>query len=230
MRASSLLKLLALLPLAQCTRSAKRGLVYVPSQKYPGDDQIWSSSGSDLDWYYNYSPNPSASFKNTGLEFVPMLFTAPTDASDTSFLDTVNAQLDSGANITAVLSFNEPDGSSSTGGSAIPADLAAATWIREIEPLKKRGVKLGGPAVTGAPTGFNWLQNFFIACDGRCSVDFLPVHWYGNFEGLASHIGQVYGTYQNMTIWVTEYADAHVSLQEAQVFYNQSSEYFDRIE
>ncbi|KAL9611960.1 MAG: hypothetical protein Q9167_003400 [Letrouitia subvulpina] len=205
------------------TRSSKRGLVYVPNAKHPEDDRIWVSSTSDLTWYYNYESTPSPAFDNSKLEFVPQLW-----GSSTTFLDDVQKQIEGGANISYVLAFNEPDGGDN-GGSNIPADTAAQTWMREIEPLKKLGVKLGGPAVTGAPTGFTWLQNFFTACAGNCSVDFLPVHWYGNFEGLASHVGQVRGTYQNMSLWVTEYADNDVSLKESQSFANQSSQFFDRI-
>ena len=213
------------------TASSKRGLVYVPSSKHPSDDQIWVSGSSDLTWYYNYGVNPSAAFDNsTKLQFVPMLWGAPTDNTDTAFLDNVRAQIKGGANISYVLTFNEPDGSSDTGGSNVQADVAAATWIREIEPLRAQGVKLGAPAVTGAPSGFTWLSNFFNACNGSCHADFIPVHWYGDFGGVSSHLGQVHGTYPNMTIWVTEYADSNVPLKDSQTFYNTSAEYFDRIE
>ena len=205
--------------------SPKRGLVYVPNAKHPSDDSIWDSDSSDLTWYYNYDSQPSPAYSNsTKLQFVPMLW-----GSSTTFLSDVQSQIKDGANVTYVLAFNEPDGGDN-GGSAIPADTAAQTWQREIEPLKKQGIKLGGPAVTGAPSGFTWLQNFFTACNGNCSVDFIPVHWYGNFEGLASHVGQVRGTYPNMTMWVTEYAENDASLGESQSFYNQSAQFFDRIE
>lgn len=233
MHCSYIVNILAILSLAHgqgVTSSSKRGLVYVPSTKNPSDDRFWDSSTSDLTWYYNYGSTPSPSFQNSNkLQFVPMLFGANDSSSDTTFLDDVQSQIKQGAKIPYILSFNEPDGQGN-GGSDISADLAAKTWIREIEPLKELGVKLGAPAVTGATTGFTWLQNFFTACKGKCSVDFIPIHWYGNFEGLASHIGQIRGTYPNMTIWVTEYADNDVSLAETQSFYNSSSQYFDRIE
>ncbi|KAK5016388.1 hypothetical protein LTR39_002108 [Cryomyces antarcticus] len=232
MLTTTLLPLLiaSLSTLTSATTSSKRGLVYVPSKNAneAKDDQIWISGSSDLTWYYNYGASPSAVF-NGHLNFVPMLWGAPASNTDMTFYNTVKGLIDSGVNISYVLAFNEPDGASN-GGSNVPANTAAATWIRELEPLRKLGVKLGAPAVTGAPTGFNWLQNFFTACAGNCTADFIPVHWYGNFEGLASHIGQVRGTYPNMTVWVTEYADASVSLQASQSFANQSSEYFDRID
>lgn len=222
---------LILLPLlstsyAQST-SSKRGLVYVPSTKHPLDDRWWASSTSDLTWYYNYLSQPSPAFtNNSNFHFVPMLWGAN---SESSFLDDVTSLIKSGTNISHVLTFNEPDGGDN-GGSSVDAQTAAETWMREVEPLKKMGVKLGAPAVTGAPTGFNWLQNFFTHCDGKCSADFIPVHWYGNFEGFASHVGQVNSTYQNMTMWVTEYALDHATLEESQSFYNQSSQFLDRVE
>ena len=233
MRSTSLLAVASLFLTIYCqgpSTSPKRGLVYVNSAT-PSDYSIWDSATSDLTWYYNYGPSPSPTYHNsTKLQFVPMLFNAPPSSSDTTFLDTVNQQISDGANVSYVLGFNEPDGTSATGGSNIAPDLAAQTWIREIEPLKKKGIKLGAPAVTGAPTGFTWLQNFFTACNGSCNPDFIPVHWYGNFDGLASHIGQVYGTYPNMSIWITEFANAYASLADSQTFYNQSSSYLDRLE
>lgn len=232
MRTHSFLAFLAGLTFTSAqTSSPKRGLVYVPSEKYPLDDHFWTSPTSDLTWYYNYGSKPSAAFDNsTKLEFVPMLWGAPSSTSDNTFLNDVTGLIKGGTNISYVLTFNEPDGGDN-GGSKVDPTVAAQTWMREVEPLKKMGVKLGAPAVTGAPSGFTWLQKFFTACAGNCSADFIPVHWYGNFEGLASHVGQVNATYKNMTMWVTEYADSNdPNLSSTQNFYNQSSQFFDRIE
>ncbi|KAI9724937.1 MAG: hypothetical protein M1812_000213 [Candelaria pacifica] len=218
------------LPLAISSPSSKRGLVYVPSTENPTDDSIWTSSSSDLTWYYNYTPDPSPALNATKkLEFVPMLWGAPSDTSDTTFLTKVRSQIEGGTNITYALGFNEPDGQGN-GGSNVPADTAAQVWQRNMNPLKEQGVKLGAPAMTGGPSGFTWLQAFFTACAGNCTVDFIPIHWYGNFEGLASHIGQVQGTYPNIsTVWVTEYALAEASLADSISFYNSSADYFDRV-
>jgi len=150
----------------------------------------------------------------------------------TTFLSQVKSMISGGRNITHILTYNEPDGTSSTGGSNVQPAVAAANWISQVEPLRKLGVKTGAPAVTGSPSGFTWLQMFFDACHSQgtnCTADFFPVHWYGNFEGLASHVGQVAGTYQNKSIWITEYALNNQSLSDTQSFYNTSAEYFDRI-
>ena len=214
--------------LAECQgpqASPKRGLLYIPSAKHPEDDAFWDSPNSDLTWYYNYGSKPSPAFENSPkLQFIPMLWGA---SNDTSFLDDVQSQINGGANISHVLGFNEPDGASATGGSNIPADTAAQIWMQDIQPLAKQGIKLGAPACTGAESGRQWLQDFFSACS-NCTVDFIPVHWYGNFEGLASHIGEYVGTF-NRSVWVTEFADPDASLQDSTTFYNQSTSYLDAL-
>jgi len=212
---------------ADSLSSSKRGLVYVDPTA-ASDDNIWDAGNSDLTWYYNYKATPSSNI-NSKLEFVPMLWGNPA-AGQTPFYQTVQNLIQNGQKINYVLGFNEPDGCAS-GGSCIDAQTAAQVWISQIQPLQKMGIKLGAPAVTGAPTGFNWLQNWFTACAGQCKPDFIPVHWYGNFQGLASHMGQVNGTYPNITaMWITEYADPDVSLYDSQSFYNESASYFDRLE
>ena len=205
--------------------SPKRGLLYIPNSKYPQDDAYWDAPNSDLTWYYNYGSTPSPAYsKSSKLQFIPMLWGA---SNDSSFLEDVQSQINGGANISYVLGFNEPDGTLATGGSDLPADTAAQIWMQEIQPLAKQGVKLGAPACTGAESGRQWLQAFFGNCS-NCTVDFVPVHWYGNFEGLASHIGEYVGTF-NRTIWVTEFANPDASLQDSQTFYNQSSSYLDSL-
>lgn len=199
---------------AQGDTSSKRGLVYVYSED-TSDDKIWDAS-SQLSWYYNYGPSPTNGIDNDDLEFVPMLW-----GDDDGFYDIVKGLIDNGMNVNYVLGFNEPDGCEG-GGSCVDAKKAAQIWQDEIEPLKKMGVNLGAPAVTGSGRGTEWLQDFFSHCGDSCTVDFLPVHWYGNFEGMASYIGGLHETYQNMTMWVTEFAEPDVSSEESQAFLNQS--------
>ncbi|KAM3414232.1 hypothetical protein BST61_g10889 [Cercospora zeina] len=235
MRSFALLTLpLLLLPpvLAQAvSTSAKRGLAHVETSE-ASDNHYWTSG--DLTWYYNWAASPDPALDNTPLQFVPMLWGGSTTNEDTTptFYTQVKSQIDRGRNITWVLGFNEPDGCHGVyGSSCLDASTAASIWIREIEPLKHDlGIKLGAPGVTGSPTGFNWLRNFFTACEGQCTPDFIPIHWYGDFQGLASHVGQVNATYPNMTMWVTEWAFPEQDLEATQDFYNQSIAFFDRIE
>lgn len=209
--------------------SGKRGLVYVPSSAgHLDDDQIWIDT--DLTWYYNYQASPTTKFDDSQMEFVPMMWGQPEDGDDMLFYNTVSQLVEDGRDINYVLGFNEPDGCGAQvyGGSCIPAETAAELWIREIEPLKEEyNISLGAPGVTGSPDGFIWLEQWFEACNGGCNPDFIPVHWYGNFEGLASHIGQVHDAYENMTMWVTEYAFANGELEESQDFYQMSANWFD---
>ena len=210
--------------LAQGLSSSKRGLIYIDSGYASDDDKIWDASNSDLTWYYNYGASPTSTFDHSNLEFVPMCWGSKSYAD--GFYDTVKSLIDNGMNIHYVLGFNEPDGCSG-GGSCVAPEDAVKTWMKEIEPLKKLGVKLGAPAVTGSSSGSLWLQKFYEHCAGRCNTDFLPVHWYGDFEGLASYVGLVNATYENMTMWVTEFADANVTLNASQEFYNQSTSFLD---
>lgn len=211
--------------------SPKRGLVYIPNPKFPEDNAIWIQKGSDMTWYYNYKPYPSPEYINkTQLEFVPMLWGAPPSFTDTSFLENVTAQIVRGDNITYVMGFNEPDNTGTTGGSNIDPSDAAKYWKKQLEPLRKLGVHLGAPGVTGGAAGFTWLAAFEKACDGGCTFDFIPIHWYGSFDGMVSHIYDVLAIYPNKKIWVTEFALNDASLADTQEFFQTSVTWLDNNE
>ncbi|KAI1037783.1 hypothetical protein LB503_009430 [Fusarium chuoi] len=208
--------------------SSKRGLIYIPNSDFPSDDKVWVQKHSDLTWYYNYKPHPSPIYENnTSLQFVPMLWGAPDGFDDTSFLENVTAQIIGGRNITYVMGFNEPDNSMANGGSDMKPKDAAKYWIKQLEPLRKLGVSLGAPAVTGAPSGFTWLADFVDACKGNCTFDFIPIHWYGSFDGMASHIAGVLDVFPGKKIWVTEFALDFSSLAATQDYFQTSVKYLD---
>lgn len=204
-----LILLLAALTHAQ-TSSPKRGLIYIPSAAHPNDDATFLSAPSSLTWYYNYQSlaSPAVTGTSAALQFVPMLWG---DHANTFVADVLSQQHPS---ITHVLGPNEPDLASSVGGSAITPSRAAELWRAAIQPLAAHGVKLGAPAVSGSPAGVQWLQSFVGACGG-CTIDFVPVHWYGSFEGLASHLGFVEALFPGRDLWVTELGFAH---QDVYVF------------
>lgn len=191
---------------ADSLASSKRGLVFTPNSKWPDDNFIWARQPSDLTWYYNYGASPSPAYSNLTqdeFEFVPMLWGAPADVSDTSFLSTVKGLVkDRNINITHVMSFNEPDGPNKYGGSEIEPSVAAQVWVKNIIPLQEMGIRVGLPACTGGWGGLPWTKQFLGNCSKlissggktkNCTYDFVPLHWYGNFEGLASHIGEYSG-------------------------------------
>ncbi|KAJ9137492.1 Glycoside hydrolase [Pleurostoma richardsiae] len=223
------------------TSSAKRGLCFTPNSKWPQDNYIWTRSPSDLTWYYNYGSTPSPVYNNLtqeDFEFVPMLWGAPSDSSDTTFLDTVKGLIDDGTNITNILTFNEPDMAVSGGSSVDPA-FGAQVWVNNIIPLQELGVRAGLPAPTGGTGGIPWLKQFLGNCSElissnstskNCTYEFVTLHWYGNFEGLASHIGEYAATFPNTSMWVTEYNLNDQDLATTQSFYNTSAEYLDRLD
>lgn len=221
------------------TSSPKRGLVYVPVGPAHDDDN-WDRAGSPLTWYYNYKYEPSSVYADKTqeqFEFVPMLWGL---TAGTEFYDSVTAQIKAGRNITRVLGFNEPDGPAQYGGSNMLPSLAAQVWVKNIEPLGKLGIKLGLPGTTGGWGGVPWLNQFLGNCSEilskdsptkkNCTYDFVNIHWYGNFEGLASHLGTYAAAFPNVTQWVTEYALDNSDLRSTQQFFNMSMEYFDRLD
>ena len=200
--AALLVLLLSNSPRISATKSSKRGLVFTPNATHPADNYVWLRDPSDLTWYYNYGGSPSPAFSNQSqarFEFVPMLWGAPADLSDTSFLTTVKALVtNKGLDIKHVMGFNEPDGPFEWGGSNIDPTVAARVWVANIVPLQEMGIKVGLPACTGGWGGVPWLTQFLGNCslivsaggdERNCTFDFVPIHWYGDFGALASHIG-----------------------------------------
>ncbi|KAF1916319.1 glycosyl hydrolase catalytic core-domain-containing protein [Ampelomyces quisqualis] len=228
MHRSALLAASATLTLAQPTSSPKRGLCHVTKNGNPTDDQIWLSGPSNPTWYYNYGSEPSSAYtSHPSLQFVPMLWGASPSDTGTPFYDSVKRQLESGAKISHVLAFNEPDATHAVGGSNVPINLAVSRWKAEIEPLKNLGIKVGGPGVTCAESGWTWMDNWLEACGAGCNPDFIPVHWYGNFEGMMSHVGRVTDKWPDKEVWVTEYGYPHQELGESKKFWNMSARSFD---
>lgn len=197
------LLVLALAGLSEATRSNKRGLVFTPNSEWPEDNKIWIQKGGDLTWYYNYGSRPSPAFADIPqeqFEFIPMMWGIDKgNPNSTDWLNEVKTVIDSGVKITHAMGFNEPDGKAEWGGSDIDPHRAAIAWVANFEPLGKMGIKLGLPVCTGSPDGLTWTKQFMANCSEivsqggpkkNCTWDFLPVHWYDNFGGLMSHIGE----------------------------------------
>ncbi|KAJ3520302.1 hypothetical protein NM208_g13762 [Fusarium decemcellulare] len=229
----------ALAGIATATPDHKRGLCYVPNNDHAKDDNIWVQNGSDITWYYNYGDQPSPPYQNIPqeqFEFVPMMWGVGSDSSDTTFLENVKGLINDGTNITHVLGFNEPDATSDVGGSNLDPKIAAQAWIANFEPLGEIGIKLGLPACTGGWGSMPWLKQFLGNCSEikskggpkkNCTWDYLPVHWYDNFEGLASHIGERLAVWPDAQIWITEYAYAHQDPAPTDAFFQQTLKWFD---
>lgn len=61
-------------------------------------------------------------------------------------------------------------------------------------------------------------------------MDFIPLHWYGNFEGLASYVGEMRQAYPDKELWVTEMGFPFVDLAQTYGFFNTATEYLDRLD
>jgi hypothetical protein len=139
-----------------------------------------------------------------------------------------------GNRITHVLSFNEPDGSTSGGGTNTSPKSAAKAYIEYLRPLRQSpyNLKLGLPATTGSPSGIEWLQQFNASCyqlskSTGCEFDFIAAHWYGDFPGLQNHISSLHNLWPEAKIWVTEIAIPAVSVDETLAMMNASLPWLD---
>ncbi|KAF4553711.1 Glycosyl hydrolase catalytic core domain-containing protein 6 [Elsinoe fawcettii] len=225
---------------AQNTTSNKRGIAFIGDSN-PSDNRLLSSNPSPLKWYYNWSPYP-VSLLST-LEFLPMIHGL--DATRDPRTEQVISRLP--ASSTHLLSFNEPDGTTSSGGSSISPQDAARAYRDYVLPFRTgqraggRKWKISWPATTGSGNGLEWLRAFNESCyelsPEGCPADFIAAHWYGGFEGLASWLGTLDEFYNaNGTgdgrkgIWVTEMALPQMSAEMTRAMMNQTLPYLDGLE
>ncbi|KAJ9627400.1 hypothetical protein H2204_009811 [Knufia peltigerae] len=229
-----LLLLLCLWPQLTTTAStnstSKRGLIYIYTSHSSKDDSIFTRSGSPLTWYYNYSPWPTDSLSDDVVEFVPMVHGATNAHEDVATIKTLS-------NATHVLSFNEPDISSSDGGSNTSPSDAAKAYLDFVAPLREEpyNLKISWPSTSGSASGLTWLSNFNKTCHGLnsthgCPYDFLATHFYGPFSGLASWLGNLHSLYPDAKVWLTEFAVPDTSATVALAMMDQSLRYLDGLD
>lgn len=220
----------------------KRGLIYI-STSHPADYSIFRSPTSPLTWYYNYSPWPSETLASWTTDFTPMVHGAADAASAVDTIKSIlhgsagaNDASGSGNQITHVLTFNEPDGDTASGGSNSTPAHAAQVYIDTILPLRGRpwNLEIGLPATTGSSRGLQWLRDFNDSCftlapQRGCEFDFVPTHWYGDFAGMASWLGQVHDMFPRHPLWLTEFAIPQADAEATEAFMNQSLPYLDTL-
>ncbi|KAK5625174.1 hypothetical protein RRF57_000890 [Xylaria bambusicola] len=234
--------LLATSIMAQSDSNPKRGMAYIGgSDSHDADYDLLLSSNSPITWYFTWSPvaAPSDIFPDDAesrIEFVPAL--PSTDNLD----DNIDAldQLPSSSN--HLFTFNEPDGSTDSGGSDISPDDAAKAYIKKIVPLRDR-FQISHPSVTGSPRGLEWLNDFNSSCwdidsEHGCPADFVTAHYYGAFEGLSAWLDQLAewynqsgsGLQSNLKIWVKELALPQADEDTTFAMMNQTLPYLDQLE
>jgi len=218
------------LPSTTAQRDAKRGITIL-SDLVVADWSLLIESG--ISWYWNWSPDPGNSTLVKDLTFIPEIHDLNNIAADLTQVKSLPSTS------TQLLTFNEPDGSISSGGTAISPDDAAAAYIKDILPLRKSNggqFLISHPATTGSPQGLTWLTSFNESCyklepKTGCPLDFVATHWYGDFAGLTSWVGQLEDFYNvnstGIKIWVTEVAIPKASADDTLAMLNQSLPYLD---
>jgi hypothetical protein len=233
---------LSLLATTQAQES-KRGFAFIGDTHAP-DNKLLSSDNSPLAWYYNWGPYPNTDLIPTGsLEFVPMIHGI--EATEESQTEQVIGGLDKSS--THLLSFNEPDGTTDSGGSSISPEDAARAYIDYVVPYRNgskggRNWKISHPSTTGSGNGLEWLRSFNSSCydidpENGCPTDFIAVHWYGDFGGLASWLGTLDEFYNanstnnsNLKIWITEMGLPQQSADATVEMMNQTLPYLDNLD
>lgn len=100
--------------------------------------------------------------------------------------------------------------------------------------------------MTGSDQGLTWLREFNAACwdidpSNGCPTDFIAMHWYGNFAGLASWLGTLKDYYEtdsssgavdtdSMKYWFTEMALPQQSEDDTAAMMNESMTYLDGLD
>lgn len=174
-------------------------------------------SDSKLAWAYNWgSSSDGLSDVSSSLEFVPMLWGEKT----VSYWAT-NAQAAIDAGSKYLLGPNEPDNAAQA--NMDPA-TAATFHITNMNPFASKA-SLGAPSITNsnvAGESVDWLKEWISACDGQCTFDFCPAHWYNTIEAGAenlftflSEVSAACGS--DKTVWLTEFAPNVDSPSDAQI-------------
>ena len=166
----------------------------------------------DVSWYYNWSSNPSGNLIEA--EYVPMVWGGGNVNQAT--ISAIKSGYQAG-NYKALLTFNEPDGTISGGGSVMTVDQAIALWPQ----LESIGIPLSSPATTNmfeADGSWNrWFDSFMNEAKKRnYRIDFIAIHCYQDFSDSGAHntlrrqLIQIYEKYQ-LPIWITEFGCIDIS-------------------
>ncbi|RDB28679.1 Alkali-sensitive linkage protein 1 [Hypsizygus marmoreus] len=208
----------ALLMVSAAPKNSKRGLAFAAGDT-PGDLNNANQTKSLVSWQYDWGNSPAVYLATSKIEYIPMQWGS---GKIEQFADAVKTQ---GAK--TILAFNEPDFDKE---SNMKPTEAADLWMKYLEPLKADGIRLGGPAITAAGTGKPWLEAFFAACK-NCTVDFLPLHWYGEGEeSFYQYIGEIHGLYPKLPLWITEYASTSVNDTVVANFLNATTSFMDTLD
>lgn len=155
--------------------ATERGLAWATDDRYAPE-----FIKSKVTWYHRTSNLMSNMLAHTGLdwqngpvsqlsslEYVPMYWGPKYNELWKQRKAQINKKLPK-----YLLSFNEPDISSQAN---MNPSTAAQLFMQEIFPYRKKGVKVGSPAVAW---DLNWMNSFLGEVHKRGGqVDFICIHW-----------------------------------------------------
>ncbi|RYP49468.1 hypothetical protein DL768_004827 [Monosporascus sp. mg162] len=228
---------------ADSNSTSKRGISFIPETPPADYDILLSSESSPITWYYTWSPRPAPEDHifpwgaRSGIEFVPTLHSIG-DGRLERDIEELGSLTDSSKHL---FTFNEPDGTTDSGGSAITPREAAEAYIEQIVPLRER-FRISHPSVTGSERGLGWLREFDSACreidpENGCPTDFVVAHWYGGLEGLIWWLENLVDLYvsgnygfeseNDLEIWIKELGIPGAPAEANQEMMEQTLPYLD---
>lgn len=161
-------------------------------------DSMADFAGDQVTWFYTWSPWPSGSGIQAGLNFVPMLWGAK-QLSDFN----ANSPTFSNNGVTHILGFNEPNES---GQSNMSSADAITLWKSVLIPMRQKGFQLVSPACSGAPNSIQWYTDFLSGLSPDQQPDAIAVHYYGtSATDMISYLENIYSLF-GKPIWLTEFA------------------------
>ena len=226
--------------------ASKRGISFIPDTPASDYDILLSSESSPVTWYYTWSPRPAPEDHifpwgaREDIEFVPTLHSIGDGdlVKDIEKLDNVTSASKH------LFTFNEPDGDTESGGSAITPREAAEAYIEHIVPLRKR-FRISHPSTTGSERGLQWLRDFEAECrkidsENGCPTDFIVAHWYGDLQGLIWWLGELVNLYgegkygfnseHDPEIWIKELGIPGAPSEANFVMMEQALPYLDKLD
>ncbi|KAJ3859580.1 hypothetical protein EV359DRAFT_50623 [Lentinula novae-zelandiae] len=188
-------------PLLRRTVNAKRGIAFSDTTT----PDLSNAANTVISWEYNWAVTPPTNLPS-GIAHVPMQWgQANIEAFENTVKEAGAKYVLASCTNNSLWGFNEPEQLSQ---SNINATAAASLWQKYMNPLSASGIKIGAPAVSSAPEGKTWLDDFFSACDKKCKIDFLPLHWYGQgSQYFLGYLSDMHTAFPEYNLWVTEFAD-----------------------
>jgi hypothetical protein len=212
----SLAAIVSLAVLTQPTEAASKGLAW-------GTNNNWAKkiAKGHIKWYHHWQ-NAAVSEMPSDVQYVPMDW-----GPKYNNLWSERKKHFSKHKPQYVLAFNEPDVS---GQSDMSPSSAASRYLKELEPLRKKGIKVSSPQIV---YNTKWMDSFLKQIRAKGSdVDFMAIHYYGSWKDpkrLQKFVTTIRNKYHK-SIWVTEFgvtAKSHGSTSQIKSFRTSVTNWMD---